>query len=198
MGNTTRKTSSTLLRKSSFLSWRIFLISSHSLRGFFLLRQLFFFFHSRNAYPTKAPNTKKIQTNIQAAIAVIPSTLGELAVIILLLWRNIINNLRRYILENISEDQEECYQHGHPSRDNIGRYQEADPGDDHKQSRWKIVDDQILQNVSLKLHLNSWSQRSSLNYSSLTIWKTCYTIVLACILHNSVLCPYSSSLYSIF
>ena len=50
---------------------------------FFFFRTLFFFVHRRKAYPTKAPNTKKIHTNIQAAMAVIPSTFGEFVVMIL-------------------------------------------------------------------------------------------------------------------
>ena len=48
----------------------------------FLFRHDFFFFHRRKAYPDRAPNTKKMQTSIHAAIAVIPSVLGELVVTI--------------------------------------------------------------------------------------------------------------------
>ena len=44
---------------------------------------LIFIWNKMIAYSKRAPNTKKMQTNIQAAIAVIPSTLGEFDVTML-------------------------------------------------------------------------------------------------------------------
>ena len=46
-------------------------------------------------HPTKAKKTKKMQTSIQAAIAVIPSTLGEFVVTML---KMLINTWRRSML----------------------------------------------------------------------------------------------------
>lgn len=83
-GKKTRKISSTFVLKSSFHTFLAFNSSSVSfLENRFLLRQLFFFFHNNQAYPKRAPQTKKIHTSIQAAIAVIPSVFGELVVIVL-------------------------------------------------------------------------------------------------------------------
>jgi len=83
-GKKTRKMSSTFVRKSSFQILLAFSSSSVSfLENLFLFKQLFFFFHKSQAYPNKAPHTKKMHTNIQAAIAVMPSVLGELVVMVL-------------------------------------------------------------------------------------------------------------------
>ena len=49
--------------------------------------------------PTKAKKTKKIQTSIQAAMAVIPSTFGEFVVTML---KMLISTWRRRIVTNIT------------------------------------------------------------------------------------------------
>ena len=81
-GKTTKNTSSTLDLYSSFLLSLVLPSSPPNFLCRCLFKQLFFFFQSNQAYPIKAPKTNKIQTIIQAAIAVIPSTLGEFVVII--------------------------------------------------------------------------------------------------------------------
>ena len=77
-GNATRKMSSTFDWYSSFFFVLAFPSESLNFLDRFRFKQLFFFFQSSQAYPSKAPNTKIIQTIIQPAIAVIPSTFGEL------------------------------------------------------------------------------------------------------------------------
>ena len=47
------------------------------------LRHDFFLRHSKKAYPTRAPKTNNIQTNIHAVMAFIPSALGDWVVTVL-------------------------------------------------------------------------------------------------------------------
>ena len=66
-----------------------------------------------------------------------------------------IGRVGRDHVEDVGEHEEKSDEHRHPAGDNIGGDEEADPGDHHEQARGKIIDDEVLQEVALQLHLYS-------------------------------------------
>ena len=44
---------------------------------------------------------------------------------------------------DVDENQEQCYQHGHPPWNDLGVDQEADPGDAHEQAGGEVVCDDV-------------------------------------------------------
>ena len=158
--------SSTFDWYSSFFFDLAFPSASLNFLDRFRFKQLFFFFQSSQAYPSKAPNTKIIQTIIQPAIAVIPSTFGELTMTnykmnqelncsITCNWncchkRNFFCHylfLRAYI-EDIGEHKKKRNKHCHSTWDDLWRNKKACPWYNHKQSWWKIVYIEVFQPVS--------------------------------------------------
>ena len=58
-------------------------------------------------------------------------------------------------VEDVGEHEEEGDEHRHPAGDNIRGDEETDPGDHNEEAGGEIVDDEVLQEVALQLHLNS-------------------------------------------
>ena len=91
--------------------------------------------------PIRAPNTNRIQDNIQISIAVKPE-------------RTIIFDFDTYtatevtfslggvggdVVEDVDQHQEQGDQEGHPARDYVRGNHEADPGHHHEQSSVRII-----------------------------------------------------------
>ena len=51
-------------------------------------------------------------------------------------------------VEDVGEHEEEGDEHRHPAGDHLGGDEERGPGDHHKEARGKIVDVEILENVT--------------------------------------------------
>ena len=56
-------------------------------------------------------------------------------------------------VEDVDEHKEESDQHGHSTRNNFWRNEEAGPGDHNEETRWEIIDVEILEHVTWQYHL---------------------------------------------